>query len=338
MNLKNKILDKISELDIFYKYIGQEIPFGKTIISPIRHEKVPSFNIYQASNGSVYFKDFSGERGDCFKLVMLLYNCTFREALQIIADDFNIQSDSAGANRGRQSEQMRNVIRIPSIVKRERTRLDVVKKDWDLESLSFWAQWNIGRFQLDEYNVYPCESFTMNRRNGEGEFTIEWTEEDPIFCYEINDAKKIYRPYHQNKPFKFLSNTRGSDIFGLSQINNKQKLLIICAGQKDCLSLYCNTGIRGIALNSESAHLTKQQYLEIVSLTDKLLICYDNDKTGTKNALKLSNAYSLDRVDLSTIDTNPVDISDLCEVGNKKKEDFINIIKNYAYTDKINIP
>jgi len=311
---KAAILQHVSDLDIFYHYLGTELKFGKTIISPLRDEKNPSFNIYQSSNGKIYFKDFSGERGDCFLFVMRLFDCSFSEALKIIASDFNIQSDSAAHHTGRRSEQIRNVIKIPSIMKRERTRIDVVKKDWDKKSQPFWRQWGITQFILNEYNVYPVESYTMNKKDG-GEFTIKWKDDDPIYCFDYGTgAKKIYRPHHKNKRWKFVSNLIPGDLFGINQldINYKQNLLIICAGQKDCLSLYANTGIRGIALNSESASITNNQYLELLNYTKNIAVCYDTDPTGIQNANKLNSSIGIDVIDLNQLDFEGKDISDVC--------------------------
>ncbi len=315
---KEEILSQISELDIFYKYIGKEVPLGKAIISPLRHEKVPSFNIYRSTNGKIYFKDFSGERGDCFKFVMELHDCSFREALNIVIHDFSIvpaYGSGGPFNYGSHPslEAKAKLIDIPCVVNRKRARLSVVKRAWDKSSRAFWRPFNIGSFVLNNYNVYPVESLTMNKRDG-GEFTINWKDNDPMYCYDYeNDVKKIYRPFHKDKKFKFLSNTRSTDIFGLKSFNNKQKVLIICAGQKDCLSLFSNAGIRGVALNSESAHLTKTQYLELLNYTERLIVCYDNDEVGILNARKLKDDFGIDNMSLhNKYFPNVNDISDLC--------------------------
>ena len=328
---KEEILSQISELDIFHKYIGQQVPLGKAIISPLRHEKVPSFNIYQSENGRIYFKDFSGERGDCFKFIQELHNCSFREALDIVVLDFSLNSaygSSGPFNYGSKILSLGKqgkTIDIPCVVNRKRARLDVVKRAWDKSSQAFWRQYNIGSFVLANYNVYPIESLTMDKRIG-GEFTIKWKNSDPMYCYDYGDnVKKIYRPYHENKTYKFLSNTRSKDIFGLTAFNNKQKVLVICAGQKDCLSLYSNAGIRGIALNSESAHLTKTQYLEILNHTERLMVCYDNDNTGRINSKKLKEEFGIESISLKNKKWIVKDISDLCSAqeGPKILNDII---------------
>jgi len=304
---KEEILSQITELEIFHKYIGKQVPLGRAIISPLRHEKVPSFNIYQSETGRIYFKDFSGERGDCFKFIQELYKCSFREALNIVSTDFSLDSAHGSARKSKISSlRISSQIDIPCVVNRERARLDVVKRAWDKSSQAFWRQYNIGSLILANYNVYPVESLTMNKKDG-GEFTIEWKDNDPIYCYDY--GKKIYRPYHKNKTYKFLSNTRSTDIFGLTAFSNKQKMLIICAGQKDCLSLYSNAGIRGIALNSESAHLTKTQYLELLNYTERLMVFYDNDHTGQANARKLEKYFGIESIGPMMSDK---DISDLC--------------------------
>ena len=93
ISLKDTILDKISEIEIFERYLGMNIKLGKAMVSPLRDEKNASFNIYQNETGSVYYKDFGDERGDCFKFVMELFNCSFPDALKLIASDFGIEKN-----------------------------------------------------------------------------------------------------------------------------------------------------------------------------------------------------------------------------------------------------
>lgn len=83
-----------SEFEIFSFYLspytkGRVLKKGQKILSPLRPEKNPSFNIYE-SKGRWYFKDFGGEQGDVIKLVMILFNLSFPQALTKIYQDFNL--------------------------------------------------------------------------------------------------------------------------------------------------------------------------------------------------------------------------------------------------------
>ena len=322
---KSDILKQISEVEIFEKYIGHEIKFGRAIISPLREEKHPSFNIYQNESGKILFKDFSGERGDCFSFVMKIYNCSFKEALNIISHDFSITKEEPFFNHKREKKI------IPQIIKKERKELHVQKLDWDPESLKFWEKYGVYENHLLTYNIHPLNSYSMKTKYGDY-FTINSSKDNPIFCYDHkNGAYKIYRPFERNPKYKFVSNLIPGDIFGLATLNEKEKLIIITAGEKDAVSLFANTGIKGIALNSESANLSKDQYIKIMNYTDHLLVCYDNDPTGHKNAQKINDEYDIEMIDISEwADFSGKDISDMAEDA-KTRNILRHMIKHEGY-------
>ena len=91
MNLHSEeILKRVSELDIFRFYIGQDILLNRTMLSPLRGENRASFNLYQTRKGRIRFKDFAGEEGSVFDFIMLLFNCDYETALKKICVDMNL--------------------------------------------------------------------------------------------------------------------------------------------------------------------------------------------------------------------------------------------------------
>ena len=105
-------------------------------------------------------------------------------------------------------------------------------------------------------------------------------------------------------------------MFGLKQFIDSVNLsgepltvMLICAGQKDCLSIYGGAGIRAISLQSETALLTEGLYNKIRPLAEHIFVCYDNDSTGRENSAKIHSAYGIPIMDIS-IFTDQNDISD----------------------------
>lgn len=312
-NLREKILDSVSEIEIFEKYLGIEVKLGRAMVSPLRQEKHPSFNLYQSpSNGKIYYKDFGDERGDCFKLVMELYQCSFTEALQMVASDFGI--DTSRKDEMNKLRMTAKKIRIPQFLIQPRKELPYARREWSEPFLKLWRQGNVTLDILQEYDVYDVLKVKVPKRESDEYFVIESSEEDPIYCYDYGDGvKKFYRPKASSKKYKFISNLRKENIFGLKQLKEhvrktgkKVRILIICAGQKDCLSLYANTGIRGLALNSESAGISNELYIELMQYTENILVCYDNDATGKKHAQKIKDEIGINNMDLGKL--APADI------------------------------
>lgn len=329
-DLRERILDQVSELEIFYHYLGREVKLGRPIVSPLRQEKHPSFNLYQSpTNGKIYYKDFGDERGDCFKFVMALYQCTFPEALQIVCQDFGIQTESKFSG-----SRERVKIRIPQIIINPRKELPYARMEWDPDLLELWEKGNAGIDILKEYNTWPVLKMKVKKRDSEEWFIIHSSKVDPIYCFDYeNSVKKFYRPKAKDKKFKFISNLRAGDIFGLKQLkehvklHGKVKVLIVCAGQKDCLSLYGSTGIRGIALNSESASVTKELFIELLQYAENILVCYDNDATGIKNAAKIKQEIGIDNIFLGDL-ASAEEVNDIYDYFSKQydKQKFLSLI------------
>src|SRR6187551_3924283 len=90
-HLKELILKRVSEYDIFRRYLGN-FKLGGAIKSPFKKDSNPSLLIY-TTGGHVYYKDMRGGEfaGDCFTLVMQLFGLSFPEALNKLARDFGIE-------------------------------------------------------------------------------------------------------------------------------------------------------------------------------------------------------------------------------------------------------
>ena len=75
-----------------FSYYCKGFKIGKTIKSPFRTEKTPSFGIYKTSyKWSLRYQDFKTKtRGNCIDFVMQLYSIDYRTAINKICIDLNI--------------------------------------------------------------------------------------------------------------------------------------------------------------------------------------------------------------------------------------------------------
>ena len=332
--LREKILDQVSEIEIFERYLGIQVKLGRAMVSPLRQERHASFNVYQSeSNGKIYYNDFGDERGDCFKFVMALHSCTFPEALALVAQDFGI--DGSGKENLDGIRRTAKKIRIPQIFSNPRKEFPYARMEWSHQLLKLWNSGYVRLEVLIEYNTWPVDKIKVPKRDDDGHFILKSSIEDPIYCFDYeNGVKKFYRPFVKDKQYKFMSNLRKGDIFGLKQLKDyvtktgkKERVVIVCAGQKDCLSLYSNLSIRGIALNSESASVSNELYIELIQYAESILVCYDNDETGIKHAQKIKNEIGIDNIFLG--DVAPADVvNDIFDYFKEdyKKEDFLRLI------------
>lgn len=313
--LKDRILAKVSQMDIFKKYISPDIKLNRNIISPLRNERTASFGLYQY-NGTILFKDFAGEGGDCFKFVMLKYDIGFIEACKIIANDFGISFTGPIPKR--------KVMPLLTIPKIQHAEFEFKEKAIDSD---YWNQFNITPRILDEYNVVGIESVKGSTWKG----TIYSDSSNPIFCYKYPSGRvRFYRPLSSS--LKHFGNVGRDDVFGMDLLNGP---IVICAGQKDVMSLYANTGVRGISLNSESASLDEKVYLQLRMITQDIFVCYDNDDTGYKNMNMLSNAYNIKQIKLIDIYPDLPIKQDLSWYFKHEKKENFNKLIQIIYDNKM---
>lgn len=322
-SLKETILRTIDDLDIFYKYLGGHIPLGKAIKSPLRDEKHPSFNIYRAKNGRIYYNDFAGDRGDCFDFVKELHDCNFKEAIEIIAGDFSISK--------RSSLKRKRIVKIPKLIITKRKEVACNLRPIKYNELTYWNSYGILNEYMQEYGIWGAQSIKFGNAP-----EILHTEDDPLYVItyqrhpDIDGPVKSYRPLTKRKSDRFRSNIIAGDIYGLHQLKEagRQSVALICAGQKDVVSLYANTGIRGIALNSESSILPVQQYMDLRQYSDRFVVCYDNDKTGEENMDKLSQQIGIPAFRISEF-TSHNDIADYFKHGGTRKQFIQRLSETY---------
>lgn len=310
MILKDDVLNKVSPLDIFQKYITEPIKLNKPIKSPLREEKHASFCIYINDKGDMAYKDFAGTQGSCFDFVMNMYGLAFFEAVQKVAQDFCIDEGSINKEYTpiKPSYSTRAIPKQKKVID-DTIMFSINERDWIKMDDYYWKDYKVNKITLKEYDVIPISSVTNNIKN----YTINEDECNLIYAYSYgNNRYKFYRPLLEGSK-RYFGNSKKEDIFGLKQIKDcaaqPKEIIAICAGQKDVLSLYDNAGIRGVSLNSETSNLSPEQYSELRSLCNYLITIYDADETGKAMSLKLYEDFAIPFVDISKI-TDCNDIAD----------------------------
>ena len=241
------ILDKIDSFDILNYYLKpyhnhSELKKGTNISNPFigRIQETPSFNIFKCNNtGQWKFKDFAtGDKGNCFDLVMKIYNLDFTNALDRIEKDFNIT----------QKKYMNTVNH------HKPQEYSVKTEKFNEVNITYWKQFQITKEVLEDFNVTPVIEYTAISKIG-NQYTIKATDTNPIFCYNGDNWKKIYKPLDDKKyKFQHFGNKESNFIFGYKELPTSDDILFITGGEKDVLTL-TSQGYNAISLNSETATL-----------------------------------------------------------------------------------
>ena len=265
---KEDVLKKISEYDIFVKYMGFKPVLGNLYSSPLREDKDPSFGLFKSNKtGSILFKDLgTGECGDCFKLACLLEHKTPKEIYGDLIND--------------NSQKLIKKSQGPIPVK-QYDSIDIVVDDipFTVEGLAFWNDFGITEDTLNLYNVKQIKRFWSNGFE-------YWTssKSKPMFSYFVYDKVKIYRPFY--KRLRFYSNCTNIDIQGLQQLDYTKDTVFITKSMKDLMLLH-ELGYTAVAPNGEGHTIPDKLLSHLRKKFKKVIILYDRDLPGLKAAKKL---------------------------------------------------
>jgi len=320
---KDFILKRISQEDIFEKYLNIPVIFGKLQKSGIRKDPKPSASFKRLSDGTIIYTDFGDQsiRGDCFNIVSGLYHCSKDDALKIIAKDFKLLDINI-------SKQKIERIYKPEILKdpehKEVVPIQIKRKTWTKKGLDFWLQYGITKDILDYYNVCMISHYWYNG--------MIRTVSDCTFAYYFKPFEyKIYSPYEDI--YRFITNT--TYLQGYNQLPLSRDFLIYTKSLKDIM-LFFKYEISAIGTQAEGFMLYEKDYIELKERFPKQLLLYDFDYQGITGSGKIKRRFGIPRISLSngrygTTNYGAKDLSDYYKAfGDKKTKELIKKIKEYG--------
>lgn len=269
---RDSILSKISEVEIFEKYLQVPFQTARLFRNPLRNDKNPTCS-FLVSNEGVLLKDFSGWfTGDCFGLIMKIYNCTIWEAYNKVAEDFKVGSLG-----------FPNTVYKPKPSKKK--ELKIKRREFNEEDMAFWLSFGITEDVLNHFKVSAIEYAWIDDK-----VVYQNTKKSPGYAYHfIGYEYKVYYPFGK---YKFVSNN--ARIQGFKQLVPAD-ICVITKSMKDVMTLY-SYGITAIAPPSEAAIIKKELITYLKLEYKKIVLFYDNDETGRAWSELNSKEYDLPMV------------------------------------------
>ena len=306
------ILSKVTEYDIYAKYIGQ-FKVGMIYNSPFRKDKNPSFGIYYSKRTKqLLFKDHgTGECGNVIKFVSLFTGKTeYSDILSDIVDKLNITNNTKLVS----SKQY-----IPST----ETVIGIVRQEFTDVDINYWKQFNISINTLKKFNVNSIKYYLCN-----GIVKGTYKRENPMYAYKVYNNFKIYRPL-ADKYTKWRNNLTDYDIQGYEQLPQKGDILFITKSMKDVMCLH-EMGYPAVSPSSESTFLPKDVLEQLKTRFKRIIILFDRDVAGVKRSRKLSRETGLEAIFINK-KFKAKDISDAIKANSFEEiKNWLNeTIKNY---------
>lgn len=279
---KQNILKHVSEFDI-YRYYLPNIEINDITNSPFRKDNNPSFGIYLSMNNELMFNDYKLGSGNFLKFTMWMENVDYKSALHILNKRYNLGYISYGNNS---SYIHKPIITNEKFFKKDKTKISIKSRDWNQDDIDFWYPLDIKKL----YNVIPIKYFWINEQI--------YNADKLAYAYRYGPyIYKIYQPNRDVKNGKFWSNIDISiPWFGHNILPTKQHdvLLVVSSAKDTNVTLQCD--FYTISPHTESQIFTLQQYRYYKRIFRKIIIFYDNDETGIKQAEKFSKTYDLDYI------------------------------------------
>lgn len=297
MLTRKQILAQVSTYDIlkhFLKdyYVGEPIKPGVHVYVPeiSGKQKTPSFNIYYSHKSNEYrYKDFTGNDGSAFDLVMNLYGLSFKEALKVIDKEMNLNLLNEDVKYSR-----KDVIpkREPVIEPERNYSFTLEQARWTEYNLQFWTKYGTGLETLRKYHIVPVERLSAFNR-GNVPYEIKSFKKRLIYAILGDGWAKYYIPEIaglQKKRFGYVGKKPTDFVFGLEQLPETGDNLYLVAGEKDTVNMRSH-GLNAVCLGSEES--APQNYPSFMALLDSnrfknYFILYDNDPTGRKRMKEIN--------------------------------------------------
>lgn len=336
---KDLVLAKLSEEQIYSRYCS-EFP-SALMCSPLRPDKSPSFGFYQSETGKWMWKDFNPSygSGDVFEFVMRKFNCDFMTALRQVINDFDLehkivyQDTIESPRNNKQVDPSRR-----SFIQAVYTKL--TERDYDL-----WSLWNIGPGILREYDVKAALEIWKKKPRVDKEKVLwgKYKIPDPMYYWKspYSNHIKAYRPLHDNKKGKWLSNCDNiTDVQGYKQCNIKmhKRPLILTKSMKEVM-FFRGWGFNAMAGHTEGSTFNKDFIRHLYKYCHPIISVYDNDPAGVLGAMKMNKLYGIPGVFICNAhDSRFKDPTDVWRYEYRKWYDTLNLISNqidyYARTQQ----
>ena len=306
------ILSKVTEYDIYAKYIGQ-FKVGMIYNSPFRKDKNPSFGIYYSKRTKqLLFKDHgTGECGNVIKFVSLFTSKTeYNDILSDIVDKLNITNNT-------------KLVSSKQYIPPTETVIGVVRQEFTDVDINYWKQFNISINTLKKFNVNSIKYYLCN-----GIVKGTYKRENPMYAYKVYNNFKIYRPL-ADKYTKWRNNLTDYDIQGYEQLPQKGDILFITKSMKDVMCLH-EMGYPAVSPSSESTFLPKDVLEQLKTRFKRIIILFDRDVAGVKRSRKLSRETGLEAMFINK-KFKAKDVSDAVKANSFEEiKNWLNeTIKNY---------
>ncbi|MGL4384583.1 MAG: hypothetical protein ACRCS4_04695, partial [Flavobacterium sp.] len=233
--LTDKLLDEITDFDIYCELLEKDLEIGEAVQSPLRPDDTrASFSLYIPTEledirpDEVWWKDFAGGFGNVFTFVQKYAEFAYGEELtnrfEIIK--FLDNKLELGLFGGEKKQYTKRDVDYEA-AKESKTIL-FKSRPFTRRDLIWWLKFGIDKDMLIAHNVRSVQ-FLLNE-----DFTVkyEFGRMELAFVYVVHDKVKLYCP--ESEEFKWRNTCPANYILGDQQVGDGD-VLIITKSLKDLM-------------------------------------------------------------------------------------------------------
>jgi len=282
---KNKILEYVSEEQIFKLVFGYEPTEYQYTTSPFRVDNSPGCWFQYSLKGELRFVDFANteiingikmSNIDCFDAVQVYYKLgNFYKTLEFIKEKLI---------DGKNIEH--NIRVVKPRVEKKSVEIYIEVRNFDSRDKRFWNRYGISKQNLIDDNVFAVKKFNLlNTRKG----NILKRVYDPCYSYSNfkNNRKKLYRPFKKGRG-RFITNCKADDIGELDSLVAYGKQLVISKSYKDCRVLR-NENLDSVWFQNEGMVPSNEILISLCKRFSNVVVFFDNDEAGIQASIKITN-------------------------------------------------
>lgn len=299
---KEALLDALDDGLLVYQHFGHlfcngEVRLYRNYATPFPTDKKyrKGFRLHRpAQNGRVHFHcNATSREGNCFNFAMQLMGWDFKQTKAYFQETILnglplIQTTNAQV-----------LVRAPRLVAERETTITTWAREWEPQDAARYELVGIDLATRERYHCYPIKAAHV--LTAERNFMVHHSPASPLYAYwfELTNRWKINQPLQpKGQGQKWYSSTKGhEDLFAQHLVPPAEAPLplgLIGPGQRDSMAASALLGgVPVHCLNSESAHLTPDQYGLLRARYQRLAFFTDPDHAGEQGAAHLANAWGL---------------------------------------------
>lgn len=289
--LTDKLLDEITDFDIYCELLDRDLEIGVSIESPLRDDDTrASFSLYIPTSpeltdirpDEVWWKDFAGGYGNVFTFVQRYAEFAYGEVLEDRTAIIKFLDNELGLGLFGGEKKIYTKREIDYEAARQTKEILFTSRPYTRRDLTWWAQFGIDKSLLEKYDVRSIK-YLLNE-----DYTVkyEFRAMQLAFAYVVKDKVKIYCP--EEDEFKWRNTCPADYLLGAEQAGDSD-ILIITKSLKDIMSIKAFVNVDCIAPQSETWNFPQTLVDNIKQFYKEVYVVMDYDPAGIAAAERLES-------------------------------------------------